>query len=649
MKITGFNKKICSRRESGQAMLFTLLGLGIFLVGAMAFAIDMSHLWFTRQAAQTAADAACTAGAMDLLIDAEKTITNQGGFTAGTPFDCKLNPTYSPCVYAALNGFDSSVAAGTAGLGNNVSVDFPGTVPGITTPDSTVAAHPFMQVTVTDTIPTFFAGMLKGARTQSVSAIAKCGVSQSTAPIPIIVLDPQNPSAKSNPSALDVQGNPKIKIVGGPSQSIQVNSGDPAAVNVGGSGLIDLSQGGPGTTVGAPGSGSNLGTLGGPISPPAITKNFNPGTTGQWVAPSAPIPDPFALVCAPGQTVAGTGCTTINGNSPPVKPGAPTVPADESDPSRWPGTNKFNKPCTSIPCQVAYMDHGCPEPTADRTNGECLLFTPGLYDSTTGFGTGIQLGPGGGSTGVLGLFDPGLYYVGGNGLTLASNSTVRPGTGDGDGTGGTVFYFVGTGTITVASDSGSKVKDPFNTVSGPHNAGGAYPNDLTHYNTNVYANGAKCTSGSILPNNLKNGGAGVDIGVDSSGNPTGANILMGPCTGYYGDPLGASDPLGVQRGFVFFQDRSALSVNPSWGGGGQFLLAGTMYFHSCNASGTGTQCGTAPTYYNDIYTLQGNSGSNTYVLGQIVTDNLALGGTSGITMDLNPNAAFSLLKAALFQ
>jgi hypothetical protein len=124
---------------------------------------------------------------------------------------------------------------------------------------------------------------------------------------------------------------------------------------------------------------------------------------------------------------------------------------------------------------------------------------------------------------------------------------------------------------------------------------------------------------------------------------------MGPCTGYYGDPLGATDPLGLQRGFVFFQDRSALSVNPSWGGGGQFLLAGTMYFHSCNVSGTGTQCGTAPTYYNNLYTLQGNSGSNTYVLGQIVTDNLALGGTSGITMDLNPNSAFSLLKAALFQ
>src|SRR5207253_1843882 len=106
---------------------------------------------------------------------------------------------------------------------------------------------------------------------------------------------------------------------------------------------------------------------------------------------------------------------------------------------------------------------------------------------------------------------------------------------------------------------------------------------------------------------------------------------------------------GVQRGFVFFQDRSALSVNPKWGGGGQFLLAGTMYFHSCNSSGTGVGCGAAGTYYNDIFTMQGNSGSNTYVLGEIVTDNLALGGTAGITMDLNPNTAYNILKASLYQ
>src|SRR5258708_38573491 len=79
------------RCESGQVMLFVLLGLGLFLIGAMAFAIDMSNLWFNRQAAQTAADAACTAGAMDMLVDYTNGTTGQGGFTvSGTPsaVDC---------------------------------------------------------------------------------------------------------------------------------------------------------------------------------------------------------------------------------------------------------------------------------------------------------------------------------------------------------------------------------------------------------------------------------------------------------------------------------------------------------------------------------------------------------------------------------
>jgi len=151
-----------------------------------------------------------------------------------------------------------------------------------------------------------------------------------------------------------------------------------------------------------------------------------------------------------------------------------------------------------------------------------------------------------------------------------------------------------------------------------------------------------------VPNNLKGGGAGVSLN---------GNVLLGPCSGYYGDPLGASEPasIGEQRWFLFFQDRSALGVQPSWGGGGQFLLAGTMYFHSCNSSGSGVSCTPPPvpatnsSYYQDIFSLLGNSGAGTYVLGEIVADNLTLGGTSGINMDLNPTTAFNILKASLYQ
>jgi hypothetical protein len=74
-----------------------------------------------------------------------------------------------------------------------------------------------------------------------------------------------------------------------------------------------------------------------------------------------------------------------------------------------------------------------------------------------------------------------------------------------------------------------------------------------------------------------------------------------------------------------------------------------MYFHSCNSSGTGTGCSAPSAYYNDIFSLIGNSGSGTYVLGSIVTDNLTLGGTSGITMDLNPTKAYSIMKVSILQ
>ena len=56
-----------------------------------------------------------------------------------------------------------------------------------------------------------------------------------------------------------------------------------------------------------------------------------------------------------------------------------------------------------------------------------------------------------------------------------------------------------------------------------------------------------------------------------------------------------------------------------------------------------------PTYFSDILTMEGNSGSGTYVLGDIVVDNLTLGGTSGITMDLNPAQAAGILKATLLR
>ena len=51
--------------ESGQTVIVFVVILAIVLFAFIGFAVDYSSLWFHRQMTQTAADAACQAGAMD--------------------------------------------------------------------------------------------------------------------------------------------------------------------------------------------------------------------------------------------------------------------------------------------------------------------------------------------------------------------------------------------------------------------------------------------------------------------------------------------------------------------------------------------------------------------------------------------------------
>ena len=118
--------------ESGQALVFMVLALSVFLLGAGALCVDMSNLWFHRQAAQNAADSACTAGAMDLLVDAQGGATGHQGFVNGTAFNCSVGSTAAPCKYAAMNGYTSN----NTSPGSLVSVTFPASVTGV--PSGTV-------------------------------------------------------------------------------------------------------------------------------------------------------------------------------------------------------------------------------------------------------------------------------------------------------------------------------------------------------------------------------------------------------------------------------------------------------------------------------------------------------------------------------
>ena len=81
-------------KQRGQTMVFFVLGLSLVFLAVLGFAVDFGNMWFHRQRAQTAADAACTAAAMDMLYNVSATPTTPvGGFTVGTAFDCKGAPT----------------------------------------------------------------------------------------------------------------------------------------------------------------------------------------------------------------------------------------------------------------------------------------------------------------------------------------------------------------------------------------------------------------------------------------------------------------------------------------------------------------------------------------------------------------------------
>lgn len=421
MRNNSFRRRASGRSESGQVILLVLLALGIFLVGAIAFAVDLSNAWFNRQATQTAADSACTAGAMDLLVDATNGTTNQGGFSpAAGSFDCHSTPSPAPCQYAALNGFPSSVAQGSTAMGDNVSVSFPPTssLPTVTFPSSTPGStNPtvLMQVTITNNFPTFFAGMLKGLTKQSVGATALCGLVVARSPASSVALNPILPTSFSSTGT--------VNVIGGPLKSLQINSSDTAAVNIGG-GSLNFCAGGVNFC------GSNMGVWG--LNPlpfaflstaGACSGNRPPGAPActatqaapQWLSPNAPVADPLASLIAP---------------LPPSAVGART--------SLGPGTP------------------GCPD------SGGCDEYSPGFYGTPTGIcvGTGCGYSP----SHATAIFDPGIYYVTGGIHTTGANPCLRPsdpGVAPGDGSGGTVFYFPGASSINIGGSCNTSNVTPF--------------------------------------------------------------------------------------------------------------------------------------------------------------------------------------------
>lgn len=553
-------------QEAGQAATLVVLSFTVVLLAAAAFTVDISNVFAHRQKAQTAANAACKAGVMDMLVNLQG--QSLGGFTVGTGFDCATKASAAPCKYAALNGY---LGAGliTKTASNSVVVSFPSgsacpsgagcPAPGVTPAPASLVTYPFIRVDIVDRVPLSLGGVLTGSSTTDVRSEATCVIQQTTSPAPLQVLTPSNPSGgQTGGHACSVSGSPNVVVKGGGSKCMQVNSSSNNSISCTG-GSLNFTKGGPSF------SGGCLGNFGGPTG---TCPGFSTSGSGSYQCPSTPITDVFAST-----------------NKPSV-PASPRVPSDLAG------------RCSSIPCSISYHDsvHSCPDPSG------CLLYTGGYYSS------GISV------WNATAVFDPGLYYLNG-GLSIHVGAVVRPGTGTGDGSGGTTFYLTGSsqtcldqsGLLCVSTGAGWSGVDAYSTAN------------------------VKCPSGPAPDSRI-----GLPTTVSGS-------VLLAPCTGTYGDSL------GQYRGMLFFQDRAS-SVGGGWNFNGGDLLVGDTYFHHCNSSGTGTGCGSTPTYYNCNLNITGNTSSSSaenYMIGAVVSDTLNITGSHTVNMVLNSNQGHSSLKGSL--
>ena len=265
--------------DSGQATVLLLLMLSTFLLAMMAFAVDLTSVWFHRQAAKSAADAACLAAAGDMLAMSLGNIPPGTGFTPGTDSDCVSSPSAALCKYAGFNGYNGAGLNATA-ASNSVSWTFLQSVAGVVKPTGPKAPqYPFLQVVVLENVKTTFMSLL-GTKFQQVKATSQCGEVFVLSAPPLLVLDPNGaPSVSLSSSG-------SVTIKGGPARSIQVNSTSAYAVSPG---TVDTTTAGPKFT------GGDVAVVGAQTTEPG---GFSLGT-GKWLPNVRTYPDPFSTVTPP--------------------------------------------------------------------------------------------------------------------------------------------------------------------------------------------------------------------------------------------------------------------------------------------------------------------------------------------------------------
>src|SRR5438128_2638616 len=468
--------------QQGQAFLFIVILIAFFLLAVLGLATDYTQVWAHRQMAQGAAHAACQAGAADVFLKGTDPTASTDFPTLdfswiGSTFDCSAKPNSVPCRYASLNGYS----------GSSVSVSFPSSLDGVGGIPSgfPTVSNPYIKVTITDPVPMYFTKIVSSIQTVNVKASAGCGLKPVVTPVPLVVLH-----RTANPS-FQVNTNASVTILGGPPRSIQVDSSSPTAVTVG---TVDLHLAGP------TGNGADFAVFGGPTTQPS---GVNVGTAGHWIPGANPFGDPFAAVAAPasGPATGGTarpvpfalngcpdpvGCVEFtpgdytgcsNGSITPGAKACLNLPFGGSRPRFSVGGTNWQPNHAYAPGVLIKPSNPMCGSSSNSGGFVYMVTVPGTSagscpasfnqsrctrqaDGTCSGGTTTDGGVTWQNVGVVStvpataIFDPGLYWVGSEGLNFGSNSTARISTATGDGSKGVMFYFSSSGSVSIGSSSG---------------------------------------------------------------------------------------------------------------------------------------------------------------------------------------------------
>lgn len=234
---------------------------------------------------------------------------------------------------------------------------------------------------------------------------------------------------------------------------------------------------------------------------------------------------------------------------------------------------------------VAYGVDGCPDHSFN-----CYEYGPGYYPSGINFPTNYQTI----------IFLPGVYYLNGS-MTSTGSNTLRVARPSGYvATQGVMFYFY-SGSLNIAGGSSGNNIDSVSSSS-------------------LTCDGSAPPSALNMPSTLS------------------GNVLWGQCTanGTYVDSGGdTSDTYSSSgsRGLLVFQDH-ANSSQTTFAGSGKLAFSGAVY---CHQSG-----------YGAVLNISGAGTSGTYLLGEIVVDQVVLSGSGTIKLALSSANTTPLSKVGVF-